>query len=90
MEWEKISANHTSEERLISKIYQELIQLNSKKTKNKTKQNKKTMLLTNEHKTFTDIFPKKTYINGQQVHENMLNIPHHLGNANENYSEIST
>ena len=35
MEWEKISANHVSDKGLISKIYTELIKLNSK-TQTKT------------------------------------------------------
>ena len=38
--------------------------------------------------------PKQTffqgrYPNGQQVHEKMLNITNHHGNANENHGEIS-
>ena len=33
MEWEKIFANHTSATRLISNMYKELIQLNSKTNK---------------------------------------------------------
>ena len=29
------------------------------------------------------------YTNGQQIHEKMLNITNHQGNANQNYNEIS-
>ena len=35
-EWEKIRANETTEEELISKIYKQLIQLNTIKKKNST------------------------------------------------------
>ena len=33
MEWEKTSENYMFEERLISKLYKELLQINSKNTK---------------------------------------------------------
>jgi len=33
MEWEEIFANHVSDKQLVSKIYKELLQLNSAKAK---------------------------------------------------------
>ena len=41
MEWEKIFANHIYDKKLISRIYQELIQLNSKNNTITTTNNNK-------------------------------------------------
>ena len=51
-EWEKIIANETTDKRLISKIYKQLIQFNTRKTNNPIKKLKKDL---------KDISPKKTY-----------------------------
>ena len=52
LEWEKIIANKTTDKELISKIYKQLIQLNSRKQTTQSKSGEK---------TYTDISPKMTY-----------------------------
>ena len=56
-EWEKIIARETTDRELISKIYNQLIQLNTKRKQT----NKQTTLSKSGKGTWRDIYLKKTY-----------------------------
>ena len=76
LEWEKIIANEATDKQLISKIYKQLLQLNSRKINDPIKKWAKEL---NRHLTKEDI---------QQTHEKMLNITHYQRNANQNHNEV--
>ena len=66
-EWEKIIANETTDKGLISKIYNQLIQLNTRKTNNPIKKWEKDL---NRHFSKEDV-------QRSNKHEKMLNISHY-------------
>ena len=77
-EWEKIIVNETTDKQLISIIYKQLLQLNSRKINDPIKKWVKEL----------NRYFSKEDTGGYQTHEKMLNIIHYQRNANQNHYEV--
>ena len=69
-DWEKIFANNISHNRLISKIYKELVYSKKKKKKGRMARG------------YEWTFFQRSHISGQQANEKILSITNDQGNAN--------
>ena len=82
-ELQRISANDTHDEGLTSKIYKGLIHLSIKKTKTAT-------WLKTGQRIWIDIFSQRRSTDGQQIHEEVLNVNNHQGNTNQSHNDITS
>ena len=80
-EWDKIFANEATDKGLISKTYQQLTQLNIKKTNNPIKKMGRRSKQT---------FLQRRYTDGQKSNEKMLVIANYQRNVNQNYNKASS
>ena len=67
-EWQEITAKETTDRGLISKLYKQLMQLNTRKTK---QSNQKLDRLSKQTRL------QRRHTEGQQTHEKMFNITHY-------------
>ena len=75
VEWERIFPNDSTEKWLISRIYNELLKLNTQRTDNHIKQ---------IGRRYGQTFFQWRRKNGYQTHEKMFIITSHQGDSNEN------